>query len=60
MQMDYVVKLNGKVFTILAQPANAHKKAVCPDGRDCYLDLNNKNILHRDDAGKIQAEPVIY
>ncbi len=59
MTMDHIIRLNGKNFSIKAQPKDAHWKASCPDGHDCFINMKGKRIMHRDIDGKIQTEPVI-
>lgn len=55
MTMTHVIKLNGRVFNIESQDTNW--KLRCQDGRRCYT--NMKSILHRDDRGRIQSEPIL-
>lgn len=59
MTMDHVVKLNGKMFTILSTDKKANWKVSCPDGNICHINFKDGKIMHRDCDGKIQCEPIL-
>ena len=57
-EMECMVKLNDKVFTIIGKIPGRFMDAVCPNGKCCKIEPNLQYILHRDENGKIQSEPV--
>ncbi len=58
-EMEFHIKLNNKVFTIINKIPGRFMDAVCPNGRSCKIPPSLKYILHRDVEGKAQSEPVV-
>ena len=57
MNLERMVKINNKVFTIISTLKGRFVEAVCPRGRRCFIDMVGQRIMHRDCLGRIQCEP---
>ncbi len=57
--MEYMIKLNGKVFTVINRIPGQNWKAVCPTGHICHISANLRSVYHRDVQGRIQTEVVL-
>ena len=57
MNMERMIKINNKVFTIISTLKGQFVEAVCPRGRRCFIDMIGQRIMHRDSLGRIQSEP---